>query len=159
MKPHNVLYSEDVANEQAVCVAVLIPGDIAVVAHQSHDVVLRAHQNGCQNNRVTLTEVVGKIRDLRANIHYVRFSSGLNLVGLRFGGIVSKHRCTLSDRAWKPVESRNHRSQHWRSFRTRVCVMAAVRGTPSGVPVSLTPGFQPAYSCHPFAWKRKVAAN
>ncbi len=32
--------------------------------------------------------------------------------------------------------------------------MAAVRGRPSGLSGSFTPVFQPAYGCHPLAWKR-----
>ncbi|MGR3889507.1 hypothetical protein FW764_21635 [Pseudomonas sp. 1152_12] len=43
-----------------------------------------------------------------------------------------------------------------RFFCTRkAAFMAAVRGRPSGLPALLhSPVRQPAYSCHPFVWRR-----
>jgi len=46
-----------------------------------------------------------------------------------------------------------------RTFQSVHSVMAAVRGRPSGRPGCRTPGFQPAYSCHPFVLETEWASS
>lgn len=106
--------------------------------------------------RVTLVEVVGKIRELRkeARLLCSQQASALPILNSpEYSPGVAAYSATglgnPSSHATAPFRSVSV------SLRLHSYVMAAVRGTPSGVPVSLTPGFQPAYSCHPFAWKRK----
>jgi hypothetical protein len=49
--------------------------------------------------RVTLDEVVGKIRELRKRVRLLCFWASYLLVGHSYVGILSRRRCTFSDRA------------------------------------------------------------
>ncbi len=103
---------------------------------------------------------VGKIRELRRGCAYFAFRRVFALLPLSFDGyspdVAANQRSGLETR-----ESRNRTPHKCRGSFTPVnlCFLAAVRGTPLGVPVSLTPGFQPAHSCHPFAWNESGSSR
>ena len=80
---------------------------------------------------------------------------GVLFLGVRWVGLLG--RCKISGRAWQPEKQKAHKRRTAIAgvfLCLTVRVMAAVRGRPRACQVPFAPVFQPAYSCHPFAWKR-----
>ncbi|AWM90789.1 hypothetical protein DJ564_08110 [Pseudomonas sp. 31-12] len=105
-----------------------------------------------QNIRVTLDEVVGKIRELRKEARYCAFQQATALLLLSLSGYspdVAAHSATgretpgtiKAQSATEPITAF--------FFRQRLGFMAAVRGRLSGLPVTLIAGSHTTHRCHP----------
>jgi len=94
-----------------------------------------------QNIEWLHVEVVGKIRKLRKEARYCAFQQAIALLAFlsaRYSSDVAAHSAIGLGNPSSCATALP--SQFLAVVRLRTCVMAAVRGTPSGVPVSLTPG-------------------
>jgi hypothetical protein len=104
-----------------------------------------------QNIRVTLDEVVGKIRELRKEARYCAFQQATALLLLSLSGYspdVAAH-SAIGRETPGTIKAQSATEPMRRFFRQRIGFMAAVRGRLSGLPVTLIAGSHTTHGCHP----------